>query len=375
MKKMLWLALLVSLAVPLHEARASGWRKDSSALAKANLHMKGRIVDFTANHGGDYRMWSPAMGQKRDLYVYLPPCYDPNMRYPFMIYMHGFGVDEQSFLDIAPLIDEAIQCKKLPPLIIAVPDGSPKGEPSLHAPASFFLNSEAGPFEDFVLQDVWDFVCKRYPIRTERQAHILAGVSMGGFAAYNYGMRHRDTFGTVAGVFPPLNLRWMGDSGSYRDKFDPRHWGWRENIDNPNEVIAGFGLAKVRIGHLIGPVWGVGPEAMAAVASHNPIELIDRTHLRDGQLAMYIAYGGKDEFNIDAQVESFLYLCKFRGITVHVGFDPDGHHDKFTAVRLLPSLFEFLNREIGCYAPVACDACGTCAGGACCEGACSRIRK
>ena len=82
MKKMLWLALLLSFGVPAREAVASGWRKDSSALARANSHMRGRILDFTANHGEDHRMWSPAMGQKRDLYIYLPPCYDPNLCYP-----------------------------------------------------------------------------------------------------------------------------------------------------------------------------------------------------------------------------------------------------------------------------------------------------
>src|SRR2546421_3749127 len=40
-----------------------------------------------------------------------------------------------------------------------------------------------------------------------------------------------------------------------------------------------------------------------------------------------------DEFNIDAQVESFLYLCKFRQIYVGVSYDPNGHHDVLKFVR------------------------------------------
>src|SRR5207244_8206233 len=89
----------------------------------------------------------------------------------------------------------------------------------------------------------------------------------------------------------------------------------------------------------------------AEISRENPIELIDRTRLRNGELAMYVAYGGRDEFNIDAQVESFLYLCKFRGITVAVGYDPIGQHDLDTAKRLLPDIYRWLSTLLAPYAP------------------------
>src|SRR5262245_35182854 len=177
MKRTLRIALLLLAALPL-EASASGWRKDSSALVKVNKRIQGRVIDYTANHGEDHRMWPPALGQRRDLYVYLPAGYERCQSYPFMIFLHGFAADEQSFLDLVPGLDEAICQGKMPPMIIAVPDGTVKGEPSCHQPGSFFLNSEAGSFEDYVLQDVWDFVTRKYPIRMEREAHVLAGVSM-----------------------------------------------------------------------------------------------------------------------------------------------------------------------------------------------------
>src|SRR5207248_2015338 len=124
-----------------------------------------------------------SMFQRRDVYVYVPPGYDPKLRYPLMIWLHGFCQDEQSFLHhVAPEIDAAICAGKLPPLLVVAPDGSMRGEPIAGSFGSFFLNSDAGAFEDFVLQDVWDFMCNHYPIRSERDAHILAGVSMGGFA-------------------------------------------------------------------------------------------------------------------------------------------------------------------------------------------------
>jgi len=39
-----------------------------------------------------------------------------------MIYLHGFSQDEQSFLDLVPLIDKAIVRGQLPPMIVAAPD-------------------------------------------------------------------------------------------------------------------------------------------------------------------------------------------------------------------------------------------------------------
>ncbi len=37
------------------------------------------------------------------------------------------------------------------------------------------------------------------------------------------------------------------------------------------------------------------------------MEVMEGTDLKPGELDLYIAYGGKDEFNIMAQVESFLF--------------------------------------------------------------------
>ena len=66
---------------------------------------------------------------------------------------------------------------------------------------------------------------------------------------------------------------------------------------------------------------------------------------------MYVAYGGRDQFNIDAQVESFLYLAQQRGLTVGVGYDPRGKHDEASALRLMPGLFDWLQPLLSAYYP------------------------
>jgi S-formylglutathione hydrolase FrmB len=348
------LAALLMLTWPMADAHALGTAQTKAKAALLDLHLQGTIVDRTANHGLNRRFWSRSLFQYRDLYVYLPPGYDCKQEYPVMIYLHGFAQDEQSFLDIAPLIDRAIVKGKLPPMIVAAPDGSLDGECNcLKRPGSFWINSNAGPFEDYVLQDVWDHITHRYSIRSEREAHILAGVSMGGFGAFNLGIRHRDAFGLVAGIHPPLNLRWMDSHGNPQASFDPRCWGWRTSFDEPREVVARLGALTVRLGDLFEPVFGTGDACVAEIIANNPIELIDRTRLQNGQLQMFIGYAGNDEFNIDAQVESFLYLCKHRGLGVSVAYNPRGHHNAATAVQFVPPLFDWLSQRLA-----GCGACG-----------------
>jgi hypothetical protein len=73
---------------------------------------------------------------------------------------------------------------------------------------------------------------------------------------------------------------------------------------------------------------------------------------------MFIAYAGRDQFNIDAQVESFLYLARDRGLNVGVSYDPNGKHDTATGRRLFPDAVEWLAPLLIPYAPpLANDEC------------------
>lgn len=47
-------------------------------LERVNRRLSGPVVDYTTNHGSDRRIYSTVLGTPRDLYVYLPPGYDPS---------------------------------------------------------------------------------------------------------------------------------------------------------------------------------------------------------------------------------------------------------------------------------------------------------
>jgi hypothetical protein len=347
-----WLALvLVVLGGPRAEAHLLS---RPFQLDRLNRKLAGQVIDHSHNHGVDRRIWSAALGEKRDMYVYLPPGFDPCKKYPLAIYLHGFLEAENGFLeDVVRPLDQAIVSGKLPPVIIAAPDGSVHGINCLITVGTFFLNSNLGNFEDFLIHDVYDFLMTNYPIRPEPEAHVLIGVSMGGRAAFADAMKYRDRFRVAVAVFPPLNLRWISCRGRYMDNFDPCCWGWRTDFNRGHEVVGRFyGVITVRLRRTVYPLYGRrNPDTLNQVILANPIELLDICDIKPGDLELYVAYGGKDEFNLDAQVESFLYRAKEKGLCVGVGYLPNGRHNVKSAMKLLPGIIDWLNQRLVPYSP------------------------
>lgn len=321
-------------------------------LQRVNRCIRGQVVDFSHNHGVDRRIWSAALCEKRDMYVYLPPCFDATKPYPLVIYLHGAYQDEYSFLKyIVERVDRAIVAGDLPPLIIAAPDGSLKGQPTLFNITSFFANSDAGRYEDYVMEDVWNFMMANFPIRPEREAHALVGISAGGSAAFAHAIKHRDRVKIAVGNMPAINLRWVDCHNRTESSFDPDCWSWREQR-RPMEIVGRpTFFYNIRFGKLSRPLIGHGPDAIAKLSQMNPIEMMDAYDLRPGELDLYAAYGGLDKFNIAPQVESFVYRACERGVKVDIEFDPLGGHNKETAMRLLPGATRWLAPRLAPYSP------------------------
>jgi hypothetical protein len=348
--KLAWLGALLLVGLTSATASAHPLHLHDS-LKAVNRRIAGQVIDHTHNHGRDRRIWSAALGKPRDLYVYVPPQFDPKRAYPFVLWLHGFAQDEKAFLDqVVEHVDKAIVCGELPPLIIAAPDGSVNGHECIMPTGSFFINSQAGNFEDYLMQDVWAFMHEHYPLRPEREANVIAGVSMGGFGAYNLAIKYQQRFKIVIGILPPLNMRWLDCHGRYMGNFDPHCWGWRTSLDRNFEVVGRFyGVVIIRMKHLVGPLYGRQPRDINFIIRENPAEMLEHYDLKEGVLSMYVGYGGQDQFNIDAQVESFLYIARCRGLTVTVGYDPDGKHDEATALRLFPGVVDWLRQQLAPY--------------------------
>jgi len=311
------------------------------------LRIQGTVLDFTHNHGRDRRIYSPSLGCKRDLYLYLPPGFDPQKAYPVMLVLHGILQDERAFLDwVVDPLDQAIAEGCLPPMIVAAPDGSFSGDPGPWDAGSFYINGPKGNFRSWIEDDLWRFLTANFVIRPEPHARVLAGASMGGVGAFGVGLRHPERFGILIGLMPALNLRWMDASGNCLANFDPNNWGWRNRADDPMEVIGQYGPIKVHMKDIIYPAFGRGPAAMLLASENNPIEMIDRFGIKPGVFDMLVTIAGRDNFNLDAQDESFAYLARHRGIQVDTYVDPKGKHDVATAQKMIHPIFQWLNAKL-----------------------------
>ena len=368
---MLFRMLLVGGMILLGGAQASAqlltlpWNKDKLEVLAPKLC--GTILDFTRNHGADRRIYSPSLKSKRDLYVYLPPGYDGQKQFPFAIMLHGIGHDEHSFLDLAEHFDDEIRHGRLPAMVIAAPDGSIRGRAMLLNNGSFYLNSRAGCFDDYIAYDVWNFMLQNFAIRPERDAHVIAGASMGGFGAYNIAFKHPEKFAHIVGIMPPMNLRYADCHGRYFANFDPNCVMFRDPVRRQLLVGRFYGVIHVRTRHLVDPLVGRWfPRTTEFISTHNPIEMLQTYNVQPGQFNMFLGYGTEDEFNIDAQVEHFVYVARQRGINPTVVVIPGGHHNAKTGFAMIPELSKWTTERLKAYVPAGYQAphspCGACGG-------------
>ncbi|WP_020470538.1 alpha/beta hydrolase [Zavarzinella formosa] len=321
-------------------------------LDRLNRSLHGRVDEYTHNHGRDNRICSKALGEKRDLYVYVPPGYDPEKRYPIVYWLHGFAQDEKTFLDLIETFDCMIWKGRFPKCVLVSADGSSKGRASYFDVGTFYLNSPLGRYEDYMVNDIWNFVVTRYSIRVEREAHVLAGGSMGGFGAYNLGFKHREQFGVLIGIMPALNIRYADCHGRTDRNFDPNCMGFATEY-RPRDTIANFagGLIKVKQQQVIAPVFGEGPDTIKKVSAENPAEMLFTHDIKPGEFQMFAGYGSDDEFNFDAGVQSFAYLAKQRGIDVTTYEVKGGRHNRETGYKMMQPFADWVLPRLGKYAP------------------------
>jgi S-formylglutathione hydrolase FrmB len=269
--------------------------------------------------------------------------------YPLIVFLHGADVDEHDFLDPGDLkaLDWMISQGEVPPVIIAAPDGTFEGENRISSTHSLWVNGLGGRFEDHIVDEIVPFLMRTYSIRPERDAHALVGVSAGGFGAMATALKHRDLFGLVATIGGPLNMRYDNINGRYSEDFDPATYRERTEYD-PDMIIARyyFGLLRRRVKKYLEPIYGPGPDMIAKIARDNPADLLASTGLQPGELAMYVHYPGRDNYNFDAQDKSFAWLAAQRGIVVELAEDPTGRHNLPYIERAEPPAYLWLGRHI-----------------------------
>jgi enterochelin esterase-like enzyme len=180
---------------PAFPAPPEGWDKRRDGIPQGKLEM----ITYD----------SRTVGTRRRMNVYTPPGYTKDKKYPVLYLLHGIGGNEtewQHFAAPEVLLDNLIAEGKATPMIIVMPNGRaqkddrPVGDVFQHAP-SFAV------FERDLLDDVIPAIESRYSTRAEREYRALAGLSMGGGQALNFGLAHTDKFAWVGGFSSAPNTR------------------------------------------------------------------------------------------------------------------------------------------------------------------------
>ncbi len=154
----------------------------------------------------DHQFYSPALGEVRDLRIYLPDGYDPvgTARYPVVYFLHGSNPNgyEPYWSMLTGILDWNIGIGAIKPLILVTPDG--RCGPYR---GSYFMNSELyGRFEDFTALDVVAYVDLTFRTIADRTGRCIMGHSMGGYGCMTLALKHPDRYCATAALSGPLEL-------------------------------------------------------------------------------------------------------------------------------------------------------------------------
>lgn len=124
----------------------------------------------------------------------LPPSFDADKTRHFSIlyFLHGLGDNEQFFIHSGAwnLTEDMREQGELKDFLIVTPEGS----------TSFYINSKDGKvrYEDFLLEEFFPFIERRYRVAQGRRHRAIAGISMGGYGALHLAFRHPQLFVAVS---------------------------------------------------------------------------------------------------------------------------------------------------------------------------------
>ncbi len=167
---------------------------------------------------------SKTVGTRRKMLVYTPPGYSNNRKYPVLYLLHGIGGDETEWQRLCHpenILDNLLADGKIQPMIVVMPNG--RAQKNDRAEGNVFATAPAfAAFEGDLLKDVIPAIEARYSVYANRENRALAGLSMGGGQALNFGLGHLDVFAWVGGFSSAPNTKspaeLVPDPAAARDK-------------------------------------------------------------------------------------------------------------------------------------------------------------
>ena len=170
----------------------------------------------------EYEATAVSAGLKRWMEVYTPAGYSADKKYPVLYLLHGIGGNENREWTgpgrAATILDNLIADEKIEPMIVVFPNGNVtvgaaagpgRGRGGFGGGDAAQISGDGWGvnFETDLLQNIIPFIESHYSVYTDREHRALAGLSMGGGQALNYGLAHLDSFAYVGGFSSAPNTR------------------------------------------------------------------------------------------------------------------------------------------------------------------------
>jgi S-formylglutathione hydrolase FrmB len=133
---------------------------------------------------------SQVLGKPVRYTIYLPYDYETSTRsYPAIYMLHGNRADDTSWVCFGEAnltADENISTRTVPPVILVMPDGG----------SSRYINNHDRSvcYEDFFFQEFIPEIESQYRIKPQKWFRGILGLSMGGYGALVYALKHPDLF-------------------------------------------------------------------------------------------------------------------------------------------------------------------------------------
>ncbi len=250
--------------------------------------------------------------------VMLPPGYDAATaghsprRYPVLYFLHGLGDNEQTLFKGGgwDLIEDLRQKKQISDFLVVAPEGK----------RSFYINSADGRlrYSDFFIREFIPYIESHYPIRRERSARAISGVSMGGYGALRFAFAYPELFSSAGAQSAALITE------------SPRQ--------TPTSPM------PTQLSGLVGAVFG-NPIDLRHWNQNSPFVLAkrNRAQIRTSGLSIYFNCGRDDEFGFEKGAAELHRQLQGEGISHEYHLYPGNHGADYFLVHL-GEVMEFHSR-------------------------------
>jgi enterochelin esterase-like enzyme len=155
--------------------------------------------------------YSSTVGIDRQTRIYLPPGYTSDSTYNVLYLLHGIGGDINEWYNYGMphyILDNLYAEGKIDPMVVVLPNGRAMVDDS--PGSNIFAEDKIAGFANFefeLIKDLVPFIDTAYSVKPDREARAIAGLSMGGGQALNFGLAHLDTFAWVGAFSPAPNTK------------------------------------------------------------------------------------------------------------------------------------------------------------------------